>query len=57
MANRTAKCAFAIFASVFASTPVTIVASSSARPTQHQRLRELGCDYAQGFLLARPMTA
>jgi hypothetical protein len=31
MANRTAKCAFAIFASVFASTPVTIVASSSAR--------------------------
>ncbi len=31
MANRTAKCAFAIFASVFASTPVTIVASSPAR--------------------------
>jgi hypothetical protein len=31
MANRTAKCAVAIFASVFASTPVTIVASSSAR--------------------------
>jgi hypothetical protein len=31
MANRTAKCVFAIFASVVAGTPVTIVASSSAR--------------------------
>jgi hypothetical protein len=31
MANRTAKCAFAIFASVVAGIPVTIVASSSAR--------------------------
>jgi hypothetical protein len=31
MANRTAKCAFAIFASVVAGTPVTIVASSPAR--------------------------
>jgi diguanylate cyclase (GGDEF)-like protein/PAS domain S-box-containing protein len=27
------------------------------RPEQRERLKELGCGYAQGFLLARPMTA
>jgi diguanylate cyclase (GGDEF)-like protein/PAS domain S-box-containing protein len=27
------------------------------RPAQHDRLKELGCEYAQGFLLARPMSA
>ena len=31
MANRTARCAFAVFASVAIGTPVTIIASSSAR--------------------------
>jgi diguanylate cyclase (GGDEF)-like protein/PAS domain S-box-containing protein len=33
------------------------VAEGVERPAQHERLKELGCDYAQGFLLARPMTA
>ena len=33
------------------------VAEGVERPAQHQRLKELGCDYAQGFLLARPMSA
>ena len=33
------------------------VAEGVERPAQHDRLKELGCDYAQGFLLARPMTA
>jgi diguanylate cyclase (GGDEF)-like protein/PAS domain S-box-containing protein len=33
------------------------VAEGVERPSQHARLRELGCDYAQGFLLARPMSA
>ena len=33
------------------------VAEGVERPAQHVRLKELGCDYAQGFLLARPMTA
>ena len=33
------------------------VAEGVERPAQHARLKELGCDYAQGFLLARPMTA
>ena len=32
------------------------VAEGVERPAQHERLKELGCDYAQGFLLARPMT-
>ena len=32
------------------------VAEGVERPAQHDRLKELGCDYAQGFLLARPMT-
>jgi diguanylate cyclase (GGDEF)-like protein len=32
------------------------VAEGVERPEQHARLKELGCDYAQGFLLARPMT-
>ncbi|MGH2463696.1 MAG: EAL domain-containing protein [Candidatus Limnocylindria bacterium] len=27
------------------------------RPEQLERLRELGCTYGQGFLLARPMDA
>jgi EAL domain-containing protein (putative c-di-GMP-specific phosphodiesterase class I) len=33
------------------------VAEGVERPAQYERLKELGCDYAQGFLLARPMTA
>ena len=33
------------------------VAEGVERPAQHERLKELGCEYAQGFLLARPMTA
>ena len=33
------------------------VAEGVERPAQRERLKELGCDYAQGFLLARPMTA
>jgi diguanylate cyclase (GGDEF)-like protein/PAS domain S-box-containing protein len=33
------------------------VAEGVERPVQHQRLKELGCDYAQGFLLARPMSS
>jgi diguanylate cyclase (GGDEF)-like protein/PAS domain S-box-containing protein len=32
------------------------VAEGVERPAQQDRLKELGCDYAQGFLLARPMT-
>jgi diguanylate cyclase (GGDEF)-like protein/PAS domain S-box-containing protein len=32
------------------------VAEGVERPSQLDRLRELGCDYAQGFLLARPMS-
>ena len=32
------------------------VAEGVERPAQHERLKELGCDYAQGFLLARPMS-
>src|SRR4029077_8156743 len=40
MANRTAKCAVAIFASVVAGTPVTIVASSSARAAAEDCLTE-----------------
>jgi diguanylate cyclase len=33
------------------------VAEGVERLEQYERLRELGCGYAQGFLLARPMTA
>jgi EAL domain-containing protein (putative c-di-GMP-specific phosphodiesterase class I) len=33
------------------------IAEGVERPTQHERLKELGCDYAQGFLLARPMSS
>jgi diguanylate cyclase (GGDEF)-like protein/PAS domain S-box-containing protein len=33
------------------------VAEGVERPLQLERLKELGCDYAQGFLLARPMNA
>jgi EAL domain-containing protein (putative c-di-GMP-specific phosphodiesterase class I) len=33
------------------------VAEGIERPTQHERLKELGCDYAQGVLLARPMSS
>jgi diguanylate cyclase (GGDEF)-like protein/PAS domain S-box-containing protein len=32
------------------------VAEGVERPAQRERLKELGCEYAQGFLLARPMT-
>jgi diguanylate cyclase (GGDEF)-like protein/PAS domain S-box-containing protein len=32
------------------------VAEGIERPAQQERLVELGCDYAQGFLLARPMS-
>jgi EAL domain-containing protein (putative c-di-GMP-specific phosphodiesterase class I) len=31
------------------------VAEGVERPSQLERLKELGCDHAQGFLLARPM--
>jgi diguanylate cyclase (GGDEF)-like protein/PAS domain S-box-containing protein len=33
------------------------IAEGVERPRQHERLKELGCDYVQGFLLARPMAA
>jgi EAL domain-containing protein (putative c-di-GMP-specific phosphodiesterase class I) len=33
------------------------VAEGVERPAQHERLKELGCAYAQGFLLARPMNS
>jgi len=33
------------------------VAEGIERPTQHERLKELGCDYAQGVLLAPPMNS
>ena len=33
------------------------VAEGVERPAQYDRLRELGCDHAQGYLLARPMSA
>ena len=33
------------------------IAEGIERPAQQERLKELGCDYAQGFLLARPMTS
>jgi EAL domain-containing protein (putative c-di-GMP-specific phosphodiesterase class I) len=33
------------------------VAEGVERPEQLERLKQLGCDFAQGFLLARPMTA
>ena len=32
------------------------VAEGIERPQQHDRLKRLGCTYAQGFLLARPMS-
>jgi EAL domain-containing protein (putative c-di-GMP-specific phosphodiesterase class I) len=32
------------------------VAEGVERPEQHERLKELNCDCAQGFLLARPMS-
>jgi diguanylate cyclase len=32
------------------------VAEGVERPEQNERLKALGCDYAQGFLLARPMS-
>jgi diguanylate cyclase (GGDEF)-like protein/PAS domain S-box-containing protein len=31
------------------------IAEGVERPAQHERLKALHCDYAQGFLLARPM--
>ena len=33
------------------------VAEGVERSAQHERLKQLGCDFAQGFLLARPMSA
>ncbi|HUY60072.1 MAG TPA: EAL domain-containing protein [Solirubrobacteraceae bacterium] len=33
------------------------VAEGIERPTQQERLKELGCDYAQGVLLAHPMSS
>jgi diguanylate cyclase (GGDEF)-like protein/PAS domain S-box-containing protein len=33
------------------------IAEGIERPAQHERLKELGCGYAQGFLLARPMSS
>jgi diguanylate cyclase (GGDEF)-like protein len=33
------------------------IAEGIERPEQTDRLKELGCDYAQGFLLARPMSS
>ena len=33
------------------------VAEGVETPGQHRRLKELRCDYAQGFLLARPMSS
>jgi diguanylate cyclase (GGDEF)-like protein/PAS domain S-box-containing protein len=33
------------------------IAEGIERPSQHERLKELDCDYAQGFLLARPMSS
>ncbi len=33
------------------------IAEGVERPEQHERLKELGCEYAQGFLLARPMSS
>ena len=32
------------------------VAEGVERPAQHERLKQLGCDYAPGFLLGRPMS-
>jgi diguanylate cyclase (GGDEF)-like protein/PAS domain S-box-containing protein len=36
---------------------MTTVAEGIELPEQLDRVREMGCDYAQGFLLARPMDA
>ena len=36
---------------------VRCIAEGIERPAQLERLKELGCDYAQGFLLGRPMTS
>jgi EAL domain-containing protein (putative c-di-GMP-specific phosphodiesterase class I) len=33
------------------------VAEGVERPAQAERLKTLSCDFAQGFLFARPMTA
>jgi diguanylate cyclase (GGDEF)-like protein/PAS domain S-box-containing protein len=35
---------------------LSCVAEGVERPAQADRLKELGCDYAQGFLLGRPMS-
>ncbi len=36
---------------------IRCIAEGVERPPQHERLTELGCDFAQGFLLARPMSS
>ena len=36
---------------------LTVVAEGVETLTQHDLIRSLGCDYAQGYLYARPMTA
>ncbi|HJZ27146.1 MAG TPA: EAL domain-containing protein, partial [Streptosporangiaceae bacterium] len=34
-----------------------IIAEGVEQPRQLSALREMGCDYGQGFLIARPMAA
>jgi EAL domain-containing protein (putative c-di-GMP-specific phosphodiesterase class I) len=36
---------------------MTVVAEGVEEPSQVERLQALGCDYAQGFHFARPMSA
>ena len=38
-----------------ASMKLKTVAEGIERPEQLERVKELGCDYGQGFLLAKPM--
>jgi len=34
-----------------------VIAEGIENPTQLQRLRTLGCEYGQGFLFSKPLTA